>query len=277
VDCNGNVLVTGDSAHSRNSPTDYDYITIKYSSAGVPIWTNRYDGGSADDDYPAAIAVDGAGNSYIAGTAVDAGGTSVYATIKYSSNGAPSWTNVYAAPDSFGSVAMGIAVDKATNVYVTGYSFNSDLSRPTVTIKYTSAGIPVWTNRYMGPGLICEATAIAVDSVGNAFVSGSSEAGGSFPTNGSDYAIIKYPAVANSQLPVILTDDGAFGISNGVFGFSISGPSGSAVVVDFCTNFAQPNWSALQTNNLGGSPVHFSDPESTNFGSRFYRLRSKQN
>ena len=46
VDASGNVVVTG---YSGDGP---DYVTIKYSSAGVPLWTNRYNGpGNGNDRY----------------------------------------------------------------------------------------------------------------------------------------------------------------------------------------------------------------------------------
>jgi len=32
-------------------------------------------------------------------------------------------------------------------------------------------------------------------------------------------------------------------------------------------------WTVLATNTLGASPVHFSDPGSTNFQQRFYRAK----
>ena len=41
VDGSNNVVVTG---YSSGSGSDYDYATIKYSAAGVPLWTNRYNG-----------------------------------------------------------------------------------------------------------------------------------------------------------------------------------------------------------------------------------------
>jgi hypothetical protein len=55
VDGSGNVFVTGYSAGSRG---DSDYATIKYSSAGVPLWTNRYDGPANDDDFAKALVAD---------------------------------------------------------------------------------------------------------------------------------------------------------------------------------------------------------------------------
>ena len=52
VDSSGNVFVTG---YSRGSGGDDDYATIAYSSAGVALWTNRYNGpGNGDDEATAA-------------------------------------------------------------------------------------------------------------------------------------------------------------------------------------------------------------------------------
>ena len=108
VDHSNNVVVTGYSTGSRG---DYDYATIKYSSAGVPLWTN----GPGNDDYQAyAVAVDGNNNVIVTGA---------YGTIEYSSAGVPLWTH-------YGGSAL--AVDRSNNVIVTGFSF--------VTVKY--AGVP---------------------------------------------------------------------------------------------------------------------------------------
>jgi hypothetical protein len=45
----GNVIVTGDSY--RDFVTR-DIATIAYSNAGVPLWTNRYNGPANGDDVP---------------------------------------------------------------------------------------------------------------------------------------------------------------------------------------------------------------------------------
>ena len=48
LDERGNVLVT---IASDGYGTLYDYATIKYSNAGVPLWTNRYNGPANKSDY----------------------------------------------------------------------------------------------------------------------------------------------------------------------------------------------------------------------------------
>jgi hypothetical protein len=73
VGSSGNVYVTG---YSWGASSNYDYLTIAYSSGGTPLWTNRYDapGGSQ----ASALAVDSSDNVYVTGTS---GGDCV--TIKY--------------------------------------------------------------------------------------------------------------------------------------------------------------------------------------------------
>jgi len=57
------------------------------------------------------------------------------------------------------------------------------------------------------------------------------------------------------------------------FGFTITGSSSLAVVIEAGTNLANPTWYPLQTNILNGNPLYFSDPNWSNYPSRFYRLR----
>ena len=58
------------------------------------------------------------------------------------------------------------------------------------------------------------------------------------------------------------------------FGFIISWATNVSVVVEACTNLANPIWSPVGTNTLTGGSSYFSDPQWTNYPARFYRLRS---
>jgi hypothetical protein len=64
----------------------------------------------------------------------------------------------------------------------------------------------------------------------------------------------------------------SFGVRTNQFGFNIIGNSNVVVVVQACTNLANPAWARLQTNTLAGDPLYFSDPQRTNYPARFYRL-----
>jgi hypothetical protein len=62
------------------------------------------------------------------------------------------------------------------------------------------------------------------------------------------------------------------GVRTNQFGFNIIGTSNIVVVVEANTNLANPTWSPLRTNTLTGGSSYFSDPQWTNYPSRFYRL-----
>ncbi len=191
VDGSGNVFVTGKSSLSSNRDPfgSSDYATIKYSSAGVPLWINRYDGPGNDNDEATAVAVDASGNVFVTGRSVGSGVGHAYATIKYSGAGMPLWTNRYSGLGD--SHATAVAVDGSGNLFVTGYSWSGNFSTSVftdyVTIKYSGEGVPLWTNRYNGPANRDDvATAVAVDSSDNVFVTGDSSGGS---------ATIKYSGV----------------------------------------------------------------------------------
>jgi len=74
--------------------------------------------------------------------------------------------------------------------------------------------------------------------------------------------------------PVILTTAPNFGVRTNRFGFIISWATNASVVVEACTNLADPAWSSVGTNTLVEGWSYFSDPEWTNYASRFYRIRS---
>jgi len=182
VDGSGNVFVTGS---SKGSGGDYDYTTIAYSGAGVPLWTNRYNGPANGYDLASAVAVDASGNVFVTGSSRGSAGDSDYATLAYSGAGVPLWTNRYNAPDSGPDQASAVAVDGNGNVFVTGSS--SGNAGDYATIAYSGPGVALWTNRYNGPRSgYDQATAMVVDVRGNVFVTGSSASGG------WDYATIAY-------------------------------------------------------------------------------------
>ena len=73
--------------------------------------------------------------------------------------------------------------------------------------------------------------------------------------------------------PMILGSGYGLGPTTNGFGFTISWAT-NAVVVEACTNLANPVWLPLATNILTGGTNYFSDSQWTNHPGRFYRLRS---
>src|SRR5262249_31958640 len=150
-----------------------DYATVAYSSAGLALWTNRYDGPASGDDQPVGIAVDSSGNVFVTG--FSAGSRYDFATVAYTSAGAPPWTNRYDGPANGDDVSAGVAVDWKGNVFVTGAS-KAALNTDYATVACSGEGVPLWTNRFNGP-LTNDppnnndyATAIAVGPSGSVYV-----------------------------------------------------------------------------------------------------------
>jgi hypothetical protein len=185
VDRNGNVFVTGQSSAMTGNP---EYATIKYSTAGVPLWTNRYHGATNGGYSTFGIAVDSNGNAFVTGGTVGGEARDEFATVAYSATGVPLWTNNYNGPGFGIGRATSIAVDSNGNVFVTGNSQGNSAAPDYTTLAYSATGMPLWTNRYHGPGFGSDsASAIAVDGSGNVFVSGLSHG-----IDGYDFATIKY-------------------------------------------------------------------------------------
>jgi hypothetical protein len=167
VDSIGNVFVTGISA-GNISPGDY--VTLKYSNEGVPLWTNRYAasfyGGAA---YALALSITTNGEVIVTGRDSISNNVQAAVTIKYSNDGMPQWTNSYRVWPANLTTANAVAVDGIGNAFVVGqWATASTENREYFTIKYSTNGLPCWTNVYSGPGDVDDrASAIVVDKDGN--------------------------------------------------------------------------------------------------------------
>ena len=74
--------------------------------------------------------------------------------------------------------------------------------------------------------------------------------------------------------PMILGSGNGLGATTNGFGFTISWATNAPVVVEACTNLANPVWLPLATNTLTSGTNYFNDSQWTNSTARFYRLHS---
>ncbi len=72
--------------------------------------------------------------------------------------------------------------------------------------------------------------------------------------------------------PIIEVGDGNFGVVNGQFGFDIKGTPGIPIAVEACTNLANPVWTPVQTMTVTDGLVYFTDPNWSNYPTRYYGI-----
>jgi hypothetical protein len=167
-----------------------DYLTLKYSPAGVEIWNATYNGPADGDDEAVAIGVDKTGNVYVTGKS-DGSAPEVpdYATIKYNTMGNQMWVARYDGPAGGYDEPSGLALDSFGHVVVTGQSVGLNSKHDFATVNYGSDGSLLWLARYDGPLSSWDgATGVTVDEWGNVYVTGKSWKNDAL----YDYATIKY-------------------------------------------------------------------------------------
>jgi hypothetical protein len=194
----GNSYVAGISDMGYGTP--WDYLTIKYGSAGETLWTRRFNGSANGDDEAKDVALDSIGSAIVTGYAQFEAGNSDYATIKYDSAGTQVWVVRYDGPASALDQAFAIAVDALGNAFVTGGARVQQYVAACVTIKYNADGDTVWVATYSAPPFTpVYGTATAVNDMGCVFVAGVYD---------DDFLTIKYVqdggVVEGSQTPVVL-------------------------------------------------------------------------
>ncbi len=201
LDDSQNIFITGESEGLTGTHGIFeDYATVKYNPAGDFQWAARYNGPAGDYDKANSICVDTEGNIYVTG--VSDGGSSGsgephfdYATIKYNSAGLTQWIRRYNSSNSEDEGVI-VKADVLGNIFVTGYSTDVGTFADYATINYSADGDTTWISRYNGPASNDDrASSLAVDNLGNVFVTGKSYSGS---ITNYDYATIKYNSLGDS-------------------------------------------------------------------------------
>jgi hypothetical protein len=198
-DAAGNVIVVG------QAPTNGgDYLVLKYDRLGTLRWVRTYDGGAGGVDVPVAVAADRDGNVIVTGSSFGGLTTGAdYCTIKYGPAGDTVWIRREdGIPGLVPSddIAVGVAVNTAGDVYVSGSGGGPQSARDVRTVKYSSAGDTLWRQVWDNPAThgLDRPRAVALDNADRLVVVGESWGGlGTPEATGEDFLVLKYAPNGN--------------------------------------------------------------------------------
>jgi hypothetical protein len=129
---------------------------------------------------------------------------------------------------------------------------------------------------------------VSCTSLTGVYFQGNAPSPGSFVFEGDNNATVYYLSgtsgwgafTTNTGLatvlwnPQIQTSDASFGVRTNRFGFNITGTTNIPIVVEGSTNLPSASWTSLQSCTITNGSIYFSDPQWTNYPTRFYRIRS---
>jgi hypothetical protein len=192
VSSTGNIYLAGSCNGTWGSPVQahsgfYDGFVAKLSSSGALVWNTFF--GSSVLEGAVDIALDSSENAYISGYGLGTWGSPIRAysggddgfVVKLNSSGTRIWNTFLGGVGT--DHGYGIYIDSSSNIFLTGKStatWGSPLrahsgAEDAFAVKLNSSGDVLW-NTFLGGAGSDFGYGIAVDSLGNIHLSGSSNA-----------------------------------------------------------------------------------------------------
>ncbi len=294
VDSAGNAYVAG-ATESLTFPTvnpfgsflrgEVDAVVVKLNSAGNSLLYSSFLGGNKQDSAN-RIAVDSAGNAYVTGLTVSsdfpvlnaiqptyAGGLEAFVT-KFTPLGNEVGFSSYLGGAN-NEIAQGLALDSSNNIYVMGTTSSPNFplvsslkpdfggTADVFVTKLTASGLALLYSTYLGGAALDQGFSCAVDSSGNAYLTGVTESF-DFPTQNAAQGALS--GAADSFVVKLVPDP--TGLATTVSAASYLGPrlATESIVAAFGTNLATVTLGATTLplpTTLGGTTVKVRDREGT--------------
>jgi hypothetical protein len=223
IDSSGNVFITGftqsndfptttgayDTSH--NGSTDFDVFVAKFNSSLSSLLASTYLGGN-NNDYGYSLAIDSSGNVFITGFTnsnpfptttgaydTDYNGTTDFDVFvaKFNSSLSTLLASTYLGGSSSEAVSS-LAIDSSGNVFITGFTqsnnfpttpgaYDTSFNNGDVFVaKFNSSLSSLLASTYLGGSSGEAGSSIAIDSLGNVFITGNTGSP-DFPTTAGAY------------------------------------------------------------------------------------------
>lgn len=164
IDSADNIYVVGSTQYVSD---DYDFLLIKYNTAGDQIWNQTWGGSGRDIAF--AVALDPYNNIYLAGLTSSFGaGASDFCLVKFNSSGDYQWSRTWGG--SGNEQARDMVLDSAGNIYLAGDSQRNFINKIKI-VKYNNSGGFLW-NQTIEVGIENIVLDIVIDSFNNIFLTG---------------------------------------------------------------------------------------------------------
>ena len=202
-DTSANIYVSGTTyssglassgAYLSYPPGNGDAFLAKFSDSGILHWATYFGGQKSDN--VCDLATDKSGNVYMFGTTLSTSGIAIgnvgktsYSgyedgfLAKFNSSGYPIWCTYYGGNNT--SRAQGIAIDASDNIFITGFSYATDIassgayqstlagSQDAFIARFSSSGAMSWST-YFGGIYTDTGNKISTDASGNIYIAGNS-------------------------------------------------------------------------------------------------------
>ena len=194
LDSSGNFYVSG----YTTTGTDgyYQFLIIKCNSSGTIQWSRKF-GANGGHDSSYGVALDSSGNPHVMGGISNGPyGNSDIVVLKYNTSGTLQWKQVLGGSNHDNGLG-GIALDSSGNIYIGNTTRSSGSGNYAIhTAKLNSSGTVQWQRTLSGSGIDFNEAGIAVDSSGNAYITGATNSTGA---GGFDAVIAKYNSSGTLQ------------------------------------------------------------------------------
>jgi uncharacterized delta-60 repeat protein len=166
-----NIYITGS---TYNYETFIDYLTVKFDSTGLAIWTVTYDDGLYDEDIPVSINLDNFNNIYVTGSTYGDTSDLDIAVVKYNPTGKLIQVSKYNSPFNSDDIPVAVKVAGGGTIYVTGYTDGFYSWYDYLTLKFNSNGSLAWSAIENGDANNDDMpVAVTLDASENVYVTGS--------------------------------------------------------------------------------------------------------